>query len=683
MKLKICCDQPSVGTFTGEMRRQFYGKNLKHFTSDDIEISKLNDKDSRVTFIRGVAGMGKSVLAKQLTVLWANGYMYTNFKLCIMFQCRDLNFFQRSKGAKLEKHKVFQEFLKSICNFELGDGEGILFVVDGLDELYDINTDDSIIRQLLDLGVSKLINSKIIVTGRPHVEEKLVEHCKGMGGLQKVQIQGLNDDQIDEYISKFSSLQDNITAINKSKEASKRSLAILHVPQFLNTFCCVAILTEGETFHNEAELYSWTVYLLLLEHANKTGSPNKTVSEIFKEYSEAIMTLSEVCHKLLNENKIIFEGEVKSLVKDIKVGRNFIKSLFVDVSDHRQKKFEFKHLSIMEFFAALFICNNENPKKVIQENVKKGFIEVVSFACRLIAGVSSDGIIKDILTNSSLPTVESFLIDVIMALNGSITNEYTKFSRSIAFLSFFLNKNFKYKEVILSFIKQLGFRGVSAVSDSSNLLSICNHLVKVCACNENDIRLAFGNVRIPKFASDDWNQLQCVKYLDVDVIEFRDFKFSVNDFIKKMNESELIGKVKEVGLSGCEVNDAEEVDMNDIPSYWVLGRLAVWNCKLNASSFKNICELGVFCEHFSLLEQGMESIDWWEALVTKIEERKKYGDLKLRILYITFRTTTLITDDMKIRVRRFTNSMLFISSSYTTSISLRHAICIEVHNLLF
>ena len=651
------------------MRR--FLETLKHFTSDDIEVSKLTENNSRVTFIRGVAGMGKSVLAKQITVWWANGNMYTNFKLCIMFQCRDLNFFQRSKGAKLEQHEVFEEFLKSICNFELGDGEGILFVVDGLDELYDINKDDSIIGQLLGLSSPKFINSKIIITGRPHVEEKLVEHGNEMGGLQTVQIQGLNNVQINEYISKFSSLQDNITAINKSKEASKRSFPILHVPQFLNTFCCVAILTEGKAIHNEAELYLWTLYLLLLEHADKPGSPNKTVSEIFKKYSDALFALSEVCHKLLNEKKIIFEGEVESLVKNIKTGKNFIKSLFVDVSSNLQRKFEFQHLSLMEFFAALFICNNENPKKVIKESLEKGFIEVVSFACRLIAGVSSDGIIKDILTNTLLPTVESFLNDVIMALIGSKLDEDTKFERSIAFLSFFLNENFKSKELILSFIKQLRFHSYSQVRDSSNLLSICNHLEEVCECNENDIRMAFGNVWIRYFAIDDWNPLQCVKYLNVKRIILSCFKFNVKDFLEKMKEIEIIGMDKEVWLFECEVNDAEDVDINDTPLFEVFKWLTLLNCKLNASSFTSICELGVLCKHFRLYEQDIESFDWWEALVTKIEERRKQRYLKLRELHIEDCTTTLITEDMMERVRRFTNSILFISSSHTTLILLK------------
>ena len=654
-----------------EMRR--YLETLKHFTSDDIDISELNDKDSRVTFIRGVAGMGKSVLAKQLTVWWANGDMYTNFKLCIMFQCRDLNFFQRSKGAKLEKHEVFEEFLKSICNFELGDGEGILFIVDGLDELYDIYTEDSVIRQLIDLNFSKFNNSKIMITGRPHIEEKLVERGNEMGGLQTVQIQGLDDKQIDEYISRFSSLQDDINAINKSKDASQRNLPILHVPQFLNTFCCVAILTEGIAIHNEAELYSWTVYQLLLEHADKSGSPNKTVSEIFKEYSEALMTLSEVCHKLLTENKIIFEGEVESLMKNLNTGKNFIKSLFVDVSDHHQKKFEFKHLSIMEFVAALFIFNNRNPKKIIKKNLQKGFIEVVSFACRLIAGVSSDGIIKDVLTNSSLPTVESFLNDVIKLLNGSKLDKQTKFQRSIAFLSFFLNKNFNDKKTILSFIKQIRFRGSSDDSYSSNLISICNHLVELCSCNEKEIRMAFGNVKIEWFVIGDLNSLQCVKYLNVKRINLFNLEFSVNDFVMKMNEHELIGKVRHVNVTLCVVNDAEEVDSNNFPSFVASKRLTLASCELNGSSFKSICELGVLCKAFTLISQEIESIDWWEALATKIEERKKHGELKLRQLEIFHCTENAITKDMKKRVRRFTNSMLFISPSHATSILPRGA----------
>ena len=248
MKLKISREKPCTGEFKNEMRRHL--ENLQDFRGDDIKISDLVG-NSRVTFIRGVAGMGKSVLTKQLTVGWANRTMYKNFKLCIMFESRDLNNFQRKKGAaEPKKDEIFDEFLKSKCNIELGDGEGVLFVVDGPDELSDIHMDNSVIGQLLCLEFSKFIRSKIIITGRPHVQEKLNQHGKKVGGLQTFEIQGLSDDQIDDFIDKFSTVQENISDISKSKDLSKSNLPILTVPQFLNTFCCVAILRKGEAIRS-------------------------------------------------------------------------------------------------------------------------------------------------------------------------------------------------------------------------------------------------------------------------------------------------------------------------------------------------------------------------------------------------------------------------------------------------
>ena len=72
VKLKIIRDKEPEGTLRDEMRRHL--ENLKRLTGDDIKISDLVGNDSRVTFIRGVAGMGKSVLAKQLTVGWGKWY---------------------------------------------------------------------------------------------------------------------------------------------------------------------------------------------------------------------------------------------------------------------------------------------------------------------------------------------------------------------------------------------------------------------------------------------------------------------------------------------------------------------------------------------------------------------------------------------------------------------------------
>ena len=80
VKLKMVSDRKVDKSFRGEMDR--YLKDLNESTSKDVAIGNLIYECSRVTFLRGIAGIGKSVLAKQIVFGWAKGTMYKNFKVC-------------------------------------------------------------------------------------------------------------------------------------------------------------------------------------------------------------------------------------------------------------------------------------------------------------------------------------------------------------------------------------------------------------------------------------------------------------------------------------------------------------------------------------------------------------------------------------------------------------------------
>ena len=281
-----------------------------------------------------------------------------------------------------------------------------------------------------------------------------------MGGLQTFEIQGLSDDQIDDFIVKFSTVQGNTSAINKSKDLSKSNLPILTVPQFLNTFCCVAILSKGEAIRSSAELYSWVLYLLLKQHAgDRPGLSNKTVPEIFHAYSKPLINLSQVCHKLLNENKIILEEKLESILGDTETGKNLFESFFIDVSDNFSHRYQFKHLTLMEFLASIHILQNTTSQmNVIQQNLQKGFIEVIFFTCSLVAGNSSKGIIKELVHHAAgIQTVDQkdFLKNVLNKIMKSDLDEDTKFQRSLDIICLFLNKDLNDKTFMLSIINQL------------------------------------------------------------------------------------------------------------------------------------------------------------------------------------------------------------------------------------
>ena len=652
VKLQISrCSAPK-SHFRDEAER--YLENLRNATGDAIDISSLIDDKHRVTFIRGIAGMGKSVLAKQLTYGWANGDIYQNFKMCVMFECRDLNYFKDHDGAELKKHEILGEFIKSKVNCDLGNGEGVLVIVDGLDELYDITEKDPIIGQLLSRKIYPM--SKVILTGRPHIEVKLNGY-HDVGGLKRVEIQGLTNEQINKYVEKFSEREHHILDIKKAKGAS--NVPIIHVPQFLNTLCCIAILLKGQAISNSTELYCWTVYLLLKQHADKYVASTKRASDIFKDFSQTLSKLSEVCHDLLTKNKIIFEGQIESRLGDIGKDKEFVESLFVNVSDEITDKYQFKHLSLMEFLSALYICKKDmkNLLEIIKDNLKKGFIEVVSFVCRLLSGFSYEGIIKELLKNvvglKQKVNEKKLLDDVIELLNKCGLDDYTKLSRSFEIITFFLNKNFNDKEFIKSIIRKChgdGFRSYEVTTH--NLCLICRHL-ESCGWKEDDIRMAFANVQFGQIYVNEIEQLDIVTVkehfrIGRNGIMLRGMTTTVNAIQKKFKggeRNEYCGRVviEECVFMDDELNGGYSNDRQ-------LELLNIDDCQMKTKeSFLNACDWGMSCEAFVLMRLDIK-IEWWERMVKMMEERLRKGDLMMKGLDIDGCTPDM-NPDMKRRVR--------------------------------
>ena len=654
VKLKINRELPTMDTFRDEARQHF--AHVQGMRGDDIKISRLTDDENRVTFIRGIAGMGKSVLAKQLTYGWANGEIYKNFRMCVMFECRNLNYFKDCKGVELKKHEILDEFLKSKINYDLGDGEGVLFIVDGLDELYDITEKDSIIFDLLNINGNYGM-AKVIITGRPHVEHKLTGYKK-MGGLFKVEINGLSEDQIDEYVDKFSSREDRKVDINKARTSSKGYLPIMNVPQFLNTLCCVAILMKGQAVFNNTELYCWTVFLLLKQHADKQkGQDLSTISQVFTKYSNTLAYLSELCYNLLKENKIIFQGNIESILGETDEEETFIKSLFVDVKDNYTEKYQFKHLSLMEFLSALYICKKgmKNLLEIIKDNLEKGFIEVVSFICRLLSGFSYEGIIKELLKKvvglEQEVNEKQLLHNVIELLNKCRLDQKTKLSRSFEIITFFLNKNFNDKEFIKSIIRKChGYRFNSDEVTTHNMCLICRHL-ESCGWKEDDIRMAFANVQFGRIDVNEIEQLDVVTVKE----RFRIGRFgcirmttTVNAIQKKFKGGEHNRYCGCVAIEECVFMDDElnRPCSNDRQ----LELLRIQGCQMNTKkSFLNACDWGMSCKVFVLMRLDIK-IEWWERMVEMMEERRRKGDLMMKVLNI-WSCTTRMDDDMKRRVR--------------------------------
>ena len=656
VKLKIRKDLRPVSNFRDEARN--YLESLSSIKGEDIELSQLFYNKKRVIFICAIAGLGKTVLSKQIITLWSRNEIYTDIEVCIMFECREINVFRGTRGAHLQTHKVLEEFVKTKFQFDLNDGKGVLFVIDGLDEL--LSTGHAMIKQLLNRNIYP--DSKIIVTGRPRVLIQL-EECGEVGGMQTVEIQGLSEEKIEEYFTKFPFPEGVCVDLSRAKDSSNRFLSVLSIPQFINTFCCIASLSNFEALHNGAELYCWTIYLLLKQHADRNSQTERnSIPEIFHDYSKELLTLGQVCHRLLNENKIIIlKEEIEDHLGACERGSEFIGSLFVDVSDNFEKKLQFKHLTLMEFLSAFHIISSEHPLKIIIDNLKSGFLEVVLFACQLISGSSSRGIIQEMVKVNAAKleqiNINSFCHDVIKAVNGFEFDEETKFLNSLDIILSCLNDDFDDKIIFLSIVRMLNTECVEVkdldenellyVAKSKKLHTICKHMVNACKCTEHEMWLAFKHIHLQAFIVNDFEMFESVKYFGyVNQIQLTEMKLNVK---AARREFKSIGKCRAVSMFGCELEDME-IEEESYGSN--LDLVLINKCEIkNVGSILNAFHWAASSSgrHLVLLHVNIED-GWWSELVTAIEKGMSNGKEKLRFLH-SWHCKPQIRTDLQRKVR--------------------------------
>ena len=645
VKLKICKTKPAAVTFRDETRRHF--ELIKGMAGKDIELSELINSNHRVTVIHGVAGIGKSVLTKQIAVLWANNAIYTQFKLCVVIECREINHFVANEGAEVKKHEVISQFLKSKFTFDLENGASTLIILDGLDELSDINDENSVIWQLIDIKNTKYPMAKIILTGRPHIESKLEEQNKDIGGMHIFEIQGLNDEQIKEYVKKFTAFQEDVVNIDKTIDSFKEYIAMLSVPEFLNSLCCVTMLSNGGIPESAVELYVWVLYLLLNQHGEKERLSQKQSSKIFNEYSKELLALCEICYELLNENRIIFKGNVKSRLLKSGKGTIFIEGLFANVSDNRTEKYQFKHSTLMEFLSAVHICRMKNREKAIENNLKNGFYQVVLFSCQLLEGCKHDGIIKDMFANDEeLKAINvQQLLSTFLKLIGQCTIEYEHGELQ--------QQQQQQQEQLL----KLSIDIITCLTNINenwdnmrNVSEICDHLVNKLACTERDLKETLKNLRVERVYVYDAKSMTFMKYLpNVKKVEFQQIKTNVPLIRKTINE---VARCKGVVIYRCDLA-GDEVGGEDIANH-ELEDLFIYQCTLDKSSFTSICNWAIASSVTTLYDIHNIEHSWWEELsevIANAKERKD-GSLGLEKLVIT-KCTHEMNEDVQRKVRRF------------------------------
>ena len=379
--------------------RNKINKNLKELSS--LLDQSVYKQQSCIVLVEGSPGIGKSILLKHISYLWARGELLTKSKFLFLLHLQDPDVHKIKSLKDLVSylyHHDHDKLIAESCVTEILEDSGnvLTILLDGYDELPDDLRKVGFISDILQHKILPCCG--IVVSSRPYASTKLRSNA-----TCTIEILGFSEDDQKDFIyqslEKVSDQNHKITELNKYLKTHPTIASLCYIP-FYMTILLFLYMQEKILPTNSTELYNLFICMTIHRHLARSGI--KIVEDITDlnclplPYKSVIDKLSKLAFEALEEMKLVFsKEEIKKQCPEIVDTPGAINGFgilqaveyFGRLSKHIS--FNFIHLSVQEFLAAMYVTNlsPEEEFKILNNKFwEKNYQNVFAFYVALTKG---------------------------------------------------------------------------------------------------------------------------------------------------------------------------------------------------------------------------------------------------------------------------------------------------------
>ena len=404
-------------------------KTVKLTENKEISVEEVLQPIDSSLFLRvvidGPPGIGKTTLCHKLLNMWSNGTLvHQQYDLVLYCPLRNSKIATATTLADLFVHQ-FNRYKNVPKWFEERDGEGLLIIFDGWDELSEQLRSSSLAASIIHR--KQLDQCSVIVTSRSYASSSLLKmetlsrHVQVIGfsveEISTVIIRTLQknlklaQELIDEntikyfrigfgYMPTYSyRLKSHFTTTQSSKDSQLAVKLIndLEVRNDVQSLCYVPLVCSmvilvyckegGHLPTTLTQLYENFILQTIRRHVKKHDINPRTLGSLSSLPSQLAKPLQEMCQlaytNLANTRMTFSSHQLQSLSEAVK--EDYL-GLMTTFTEYDEEKYQFLHLSIQEFLAAWWIAKHE---KKTEEVFKDHFDDDHFRMClRFVAGLT-------------------------------------------------------------------------------------------------------------------------------------------------------------------------------------------------------------------------------------------------------------------------------------------------------